>query len=136
MDSVEQNDFDVSTIQHGLDEIDITMDQLEANIPEDIYDYTDLDVDGMLKANRELRDKIKDISDIVIKSIKKAEAMKKEIHTHRDPPEDIEVRSKVVEINNYQQMINHCKKYISNINVKVDKIADQEKLNERDNKIK
>ena len=47
------------------------MDQLEAGLPEDIYEFTELDVDGMLKANRELRDKIKDISDIVIDAIKK-----------------------------------------------------------------
>jgi hypothetical protein len=70
------NDFDVMTVNDGLDEIDIMIDELENDIPEDVYENENLDVDQMMKVNRDLRDKIKEIGGFVITAITKASQLK------------------------------------------------------------
>ena len=92
-----------------MDAIDIEIDQLEGGVPEDIDEFGNIDIDTMLKANRSLRDKIKEISDLVVTAVTRAEVIKKAIVTHRDLPDDIEVRTKTGEINQFQDMINSCK---------------------------
>lgn len=60
----------------------------------------------------------------------------KKIRTHRDPAEDPTVRHKEKEIREYQVSVNMCKKYIKKLNVKIESMADQTKLDGSANKIK
>ena len=100
------NDFDPDTVNDGLDEIDILIDQLENGIPDDVYETEEFEVDGMMKANRRLREKIGQISNMVINAITKAGNLKKEIITHRFKTDDYEVAQKEKEMNHYQNKIN------------------------------
>lgn len=100
------NDFDPDSINDGLDEIDILIDQLEQGVPEDIYETEELDIDGMMRANRLLRDKIGQISQMVINAITKAGNLKKQIITHRDKPADREVAIREREMRSYEAKIN------------------------------
>jgi hypothetical protein len=59
----------------------------------------------MMKANRQLRDKIGDISSMVMTAIEKASKLKKQIITHRDAPPDPTVNGKTREISKYQVKI-------------------------------
>jgi phage terminase small subunit len=103
-----KNDYDVDTIDDGLNEINAVMDflDLEENIPEDLYENdgegNDFDVESFVESNHKLRDQIKDIVVIVKAAITKAAAVKKTITTHRDPPADPVVKAKQKEIKNYQ----------------------------------
>lgn len=100
-----RNDFDVNTVNMGMDEIDIMLDELENQIPDEVYEDDDFDVDGMVKANRLLRDKIHEISQMVVTAIQKALKLKKQIVTHRDPAPSDHVQSKLDEIKSYQVKI-------------------------------
>lgn len=77
-----------------MNEIDLMLDDLEQDIPDDIYENTEFEIDDMMKANRTLRDKIKEISAMVISAIQKASKLKKQIITHRDPPPDPAIKTK------------------------------------------
>lgn len=122
------NDFDVMTVNDGLDEIDIMIDQLENDIPEDIYEMEEIDVDEMMKVNRSLRDKIKEIGSFVISAITKAAQLKKRIVTHRDEPSDKDLKAKMNTIKNYQVKLASYKKQIKALNIKLDSLTDNEKL--------
>jgi hypothetical protein len=101
------NDFDVNTVNDGLDEIDELLVELENNEPdEEQEEFDEFDLDEMMKANRNLRDKIGDISTMVISAISKAAVLKKQIITHRDKPSDPALGKKNNEINKYQAKIN------------------------------
>jgi DNA repair exonuclease SbcCD ATPase subunit len=119
-----------------MDEIDILMDQLQGTMPDDVYEIAEFDIDEMVRVNLNLRDKIKDISMIVKEAITKARELKKSIHTHRDPPKDAEVKDKRSQINQYQNAVNLCKSYIATLNNKIDSMADVERLDRANNKIK
>ena len=78
-------------------EIDFMMDNLEANMPDDAYE-ADVDIDELIRSNRMFRDRLKEVSEIVIETIKKAANFKKSINTHRKPSNDPEVNQKHKEI--------------------------------------
>jgi predicted peroxiredoxin len=130
------NDFDVLTVTEGLDDIDIMLDVLEKDIPEDVYEGIDFDVEEMMKANRALRDKIHDISEMVITAIQKASKLKKQIITHRDPPPDPGVNDRLKEIKNYQLKIMKCKRKIKALNIRLENLADTERISSEENKLK
>lgn len=130
------NDFDVMTVTEGLDDIDIMLDVLEKDIPEDVYEGVDFDVEEMMKANRALRDKIHDISEMVITAIQKASKLKKQIITHRDPPPDPGVNDRLKEIKNYQLKIMKCKRKIKALNIRLENLADTERISSEENKLK
>lgn len=133
---VPTNDFDVETVNDGMDEIDYMLGELDANTSEDIYESVEIDVDAMMKANHLLRDKIKDISDMVITAIKKASILKKQIITHRDPPPDPEIKEKLDEIKNYQIKIMNCKRKIKALNVRLDSLNDSGRVSNEQDKLK
>lgn len=99
------NDFDPSSVNDGLNEIDLLIDQLENGAPEEIYEDEDLEVDTMMGSNRQLRDKIGEIAQFVMNAITKAAMLKKQIITHRDGPSDPGVKKKEKKIKNYQSQI-------------------------------
>lgn len=96
------NDFDTESVFEGLDEIDMIIDQLENDIPEDVFEDEEVEVEDMMKANRMLREKIGDIAKMVVTAIQKAAKLKKQIITHRDGPADPEVANKTKTIQQYQ----------------------------------
>lgn len=106
------------------------------NIPE--AEFEDEETEELLRANKILRDKVGQIADLVVSAISKAAALRKQITTHRDKPQDPELNSKLKEINKYQKAIMKMKypKVVRNYRVKEmqDEIkilqADIEKLNE------
>jgi hypothetical protein len=123
-----RDDFNPETVDEGINEIDLTIDLLEQNMPKDIYEIVDYDIDSMIKSNRELRDKIKEITTIVKSCIKRAAEFKKSIATHRDPPNNPEVSSKQKQISTYQKSINTLKKYIDNLNTKIENLSQNDKI--------
>jgi hypothetical protein len=101
------NDFDVNTVNDGLDEIDALLVELENNDPDEgSEENNEFDLEEMMKANRNLRDKIGEISTMVISAISKAAVLKRQIITHRDKPNDPAIGKKNKEINKYQATIN------------------------------
>ena len=126
---VATNDFDPDSVNDGLNEIDILLDQLETKIPEDVYETDDFEVDEMMKVNRHLRDKIGEISQFVASAITKARTLKRQIITHRDKPHDPEVAKKEAEIKNYQVKVMKCKKYIKSLNMRLENSSDFERIN-------
>lgn len=130
------DEFDTKDIDEGMDEIDILMDQLQGTMPDDAYEVADFDIDEMVRVNLNLRDKIKDITFIVKESITKAGELKRSIHTHRDPPKDPEVKDKRTQIKQYQNAVNLWKSYIAALNNKIESMADVERLDKANNKIK
>ena len=133
---VPTNDFDVETINEGMDEIDYMLGELEADVPEDIYESTEIDVDAMIKANHLLRDKIKDIAEMVITAIKKASQLKKQIITHRDPPPDPSIRERLDEIKTYQIKIMNWKRKIKTLNVRLDSLNDAGRMSNEQDRLK
>jgi hypothetical protein len=104
---IAHNDFDVNTVNDGLDEIDDILVELENNEPDEgSEEENEFDLEEMMKANRNLRDKIGEISTMVISAISKAAVLKKQIITHRDKPNDPALGKKNSEINKYQAKIN------------------------------
>jgi len=130
------NDFDDTTVNEGLDEIDLILDQLENNIPEEIYEYDDYEVEEMMKSNRLLREKIGDISQMVATAIQKASKLKKQIITHRDAPADPTVKSKRKEIKKYQLKVTTWKDYIKTLKNKLSTIGDADRISTESNKLK
>lgn len=99
------HDFDVNTVNDGLDEIDLLLDELANDIPEDLYENDDFNIEEMMNANRHLREKIGEISTMVISAISKAAILKRQIITHRDKPSDPEIGKKNKQITKYQVQI-------------------------------
>lgn len=99
------NDFDVNTVNDGLDEIDLLLDELGNDIPEDLYENDDFNLEEMMNVNRHLREKIGEISTMVISAISKAAVLKRQIITHRDKPSDPEIGKKNKQITKYQVQI-------------------------------
>lgn len=130
------NDFDVETVNDGMNEIDYMLGELEADIPEDIYESVEIDVEAMIKANHLLRDKIKDISEMVITAIKKASLLKKQIITHRDPPPDPSIKEKLDEIKTYQIKVMNWKRKIKALNVRLDSLNDSGRVSNEQDKLK
>jgi hypothetical protein len=92
------SDFDVDDVKNGMNDIDLLLEELEENMPEDVLEHDDYEVDELLKTNRALKDKIKDISEMVISAIQKASQLKRKIVTHRDAPPDPAIKYKNKEI--------------------------------------
>lgn len=67
-----QNDFDSSTVKKGIDEIDLEMEDIENNMPDSVYDNDDGEIEELMSANLILRQKVKEIADLVVGAIKKA----------------------------------------------------------------
>lgn len=128
-------DFDTETVNDGLDEIDLMLDQLERDVPDDLYEDADFEVDEMMKANRMLREKIGDIASMVITAIQKASKLKKQIVTHRDEPNDPSVASKNKEIKDYQAKITKCKNHIKTLNIRLESLRDADRLSGEENKL-
>lgn len=128
--------YDVSDIKDDMAQIDLMMDELEGNIPEDVYDVDEVDVDDLLRANRMFRDRFKEVSEVVIQAISNAAAMKKYIHTHREAPKDPDVKGKRKEIKENQKAIVMCKNYINLLNNKIEAMGNQQRFDKANNKIK
>jgi chromosome segregation ATPase len=131
-----QNDFDVLTVNDGMQEIDIILDTLENDIPDDVYENEDFDVDQMMKVNRGLRDKILEISSFVITAITKASQLKKRIVSHRDQPVSSDLRGKMKVIKDYQNKLNVYKKKVNGMNIKIASLSDNENIANSQNNIK
>lgn len=65
------NDFDPKTVKEGLDLIDLEIHDLDQNIPEEEYEKDD-ELEELIRANKLLRDKVSQISDLVVSAITKA----------------------------------------------------------------
>ena len=130
------NDFDIFTVNDGMDDIDIMIDQLENNVPEELYETDEIDVDQMMKVNRGLRDKIKDIGDLVISAITKASMLKKKIVTHRDEPTNKELKDRNKQIRDYQAKLSTYKKKVKGLNIKFTNLTDNETVANNQNKVK
>lgn len=126
--AMQQNDFDPLSVNDGMDEIDLMLDQLENDIPDEVFEIEEFDVDQMMKNNRQLRDKIRDISDMVITAITKASMLKKKIVSHRDEHKNPDMRDRMKEINDYQSKIAVYKKKIRSLNFKVDNLTGADKV--------
>lgn len=122
------NDFDIDTVNDGLAEIDVLLNQLEADVPDDVYESEEMDIDSMMKANHLLRDRVNDIAHMVINAIKKAVELKKKIITHRDEPTDPEIKSKMNTIKSYQAKISSYKRKIKALNIKIENATDNDRI--------
>lgn len=91
-------------IKEGLGEIDLEIHDIDENIPDEVIE-DDEEVEDLIRANKLLRDKVGEISDIVESAIEKASSLRKNIVTHRDQPADPELQRKLKEINRYQKAI-------------------------------
>lgn len=103
------DDFNPYNITEGMDEIDILMDELEKDIPEDAYIHEEFDVEKMLQSNKEIKEKIQEISVIVTAAITKAAILKKTVVTHRDISDNTDVKDKLKILKKHQSDINKCK---------------------------
>jgi len=134
--SKHSDDFNPNNVNDGMEEIDILMDQLEGHIPDEAYGYDEFDVEEMVKSNRLIRDKIRDISSIVSAAISKAAILKKTVITHRDLPHNPEVKKKLKDIKGYQDNINKCKKHIENLRARIESVEDSGRMEKAQNRIK
>ena len=91
-------------IDEGLDEIDHEIHYIDEHIPEEDLEDDD-EIEGLINSNKLLRDKVSHISDIVSNALEKASSLRRQIITHRDQPDDEELKSKLKEINRYQKAI-------------------------------
>lgn len=66
------SDFDETNIPHGLDELDEEMNQIEEQKPSEEGDKWDEEINDLIQANKELRGKVYDISEMVAQAIVKA----------------------------------------------------------------
>lgn len=101
------NDFDPETVKNGLDQIDYEIHDIDENIPEEEFELDE--TEELMRANKILREKVGQISDLVASAITKASMLKKQITTHRDNRRDPELNSKLKEINKYQKAMRKTK---------------------------
>lgn len=129
------DDFNPYNVDDGMDEVDVIMNQLEAEIPDEAYEYEEFDIDEMLKSNRTIRDRIREISVIVTAAITKAAILKKTVVTHRDMPSNPDVRQKLADIKKYQNDIMKCRKYIEQLRARIDSVQDAGRMEDSENLI-
>lgn len=133
---IAQNDFDPSTVKDGLQEIDVEIDFIDRNIPDEEFESDDREVEELIKANKILREKVGQIADLVVSAITKASNLKKQIVTHRDKPTDPALNTKLTEINKYQKSIMKMKKENDNFKHKYSNISYKYKVKEMTDEIK
>ena len=133
---VPPNDFDPLTVKDGLDAIDLEMADIEENMPSIEYDQDDYETEELMKANKILRLKVGQITDLVVQAIKKASSIKKQINTHREKPSDPELKRKLETIAKYQKNIHHMKKKLKSLRVKNSNISFKDKVVGLQNEIK
>ncbi|CAI2368791.1 unnamed protein product [Moneuplotes crassus] len=114
-------------IKEGLEDIDHEMHYIDENIPEDALEE-DEELDGLINSNKLLREKVHHISDIVLSAVEKATSLRKQIITHRNQPDDEELKSKLKEINKYQKAIMKIKYPRKKEDYKEKEIRDQMKI--------
>jgi len=130
------NDFDPLTVKDGLEAIDLEMVDIDQNMPSIEYDRDDYETEELMKANKILREKVGQITDLVVSAIMKASNLKKQITTHRDKPNDPEQEKKLGVLNKYQKSIMTMKKKIKALKVRYQSISYKEKVTALQNQIK
>jgi hypothetical protein len=122
------NDFDPDTVKEGLDLIDLEIQDIDQNLPEEELENDVNQTEDLIRANKILRDKVSQIADLVVSAINKAAVLRKQITTHRDGPEDPELKSKLKEINKYQKAIMKMKYPKIHRNYKIQEMQDEIKI--------
>lgn len=122
------NDFDPDTVKDGLDQIDLEIQDIDQNLPEEELENDVNETEDLIRANKILRDKVSQIADLVVSAISKAASLRKQITTHRDGPDDPELKSKLKEINKYQKAIMKMKYPKVHRNYKIQEMQDEIKI--------
>ena len=119
-----------------MDAIDIEMADIEEQMPSIEYDEEEYETEELMKANKILRLKVGQITDLVVQAIKKASSIKKQIFTHREKPSDPELKRKLETIAKYQKNIHHLKRKLKSLRVKNSNISFKDKVVGLQNEIK
>lgn len=91
-------------------------------------EYEDYECEELMKANKVLREKVGQITDLVVSAITKASNLKKQINTHRNKPNDPELNKKLAIIAKYQKSIMSMKKKTKALKIKYDMISYKDKV--------
>ena len=125
---VATNDFDPKTVKDGLDQIDLEIQDIDQNLPEEEYEHDEDETAELIRSNKILRDKVSQIADLVVSAINKAAILRKQISTHRDKPDDPVLNSKLKEINRYQKAIMKMKYPKVHHNPKIQEMQDESEI--------
>lgn len=115
-------------MKDGLDAIDLEIADIEQNMPSIEYDQDDYETEELMKANKILREKVGQITDLVVQAISKAATLKKQIHTHRTKPNDPELNKKLEKISKYQKSIQQLSKEIKALEIRYGSISYKDKV--------
>jgi hypothetical protein len=130
------SDFDPLSVKDGLDAIDLEIADIDQYMPSIEYDQDDYETEELMKANKILRLKVGQITDLVVQAIKKASNIKKQINTHRKKPNDPELNKKLAIIAKYQKNIQQMKKKIVGLKVRYNSISYKDRVVKIQNEIK
>lgn len=122
------NDFDPESVKEGLDLIDLEIQDIDQNLPEEDLENDVNETEDLIRANKILRDKVSQIADLVVSAINKAVVLRKQITTHRDGPDDPELKTKLKEINKYQKAIMKMKYPKVHRNYRIQEMQDEIKI--------
>jgi uncharacterized coiled-coil DUF342 family protein len=111
-------------MREDLDKIDIELNDIDKNIPDEVLEE-DEETDELIKANKMLREKVGTVLNLVVSAVEKADAIRRQIITHRDKPDDPELNSKLKKINNYQKAIMKMKYPIVSSNYRAKEMQDE-----------